>query len=193
MTSEEIIEKQGIGRTKHNSYLCSTLAPPPSLNLVSLWVDHVSLWVDRGMKFPHHVLKSSNSLHSLLCLVNSITKIPLKRVILVRVPCRSEGSCSTTEPGRTMRVVKTTAPLVLRVSTLIPSVPLGLPRVSLWFGGVLLCCLHASTLSCERWAWVAMVHISSVRAANLVDGRSTMQASGQLTGVHYCPPHTTWK
>jgi hypothetical protein len=104
------------------------------------------------MKFPHHAIESSNSLHHPLCLVSPITNIPLKGVIPVGVLCRGRDSCSMAEPGRTMRVVRvrTTAPLVLRVSTLIPSVPLGLLRVSMWFGGVLLCCLHEERLSHVR-------------------------------------------
>jgi hypothetical protein len=122
-------------------------------------VDHVSLWVNGGTKFPHRVLESSNSLHHPLCLVSTINNIPLKGVIPVRVPCRGGGSCSMAEPERTMWVVRTTVPLVLWVSILITIVPLGRLRVSLWFGGVMLCCLYTSTSSYVSWAWVAMAHV----------------------------------
>jgi hypothetical protein len=77
-------------------------------------IDHVGLWVDGGMKLPHRVLESSNSLHYSLSLVSPITNIP--GVIPLRVPCRDGGPCSTVKPRRTMRVVGT-ALLVLWVST----------------------------------------------------------------------------
>jgi hypothetical protein len=76
-------------------------------------VELVSMRVDGGTQFPHHVLESSNSLHRPLCLVSLTTNIPLLGVILVGVPCNGGGSCSMAEPGRTLRVVRTTAPLVL--------------------------------------------------------------------------------
>jgi hypothetical protein len=123
-------------------------------------VDHISLWIDGGTKLHHWVIETSNSLHHPLCLVYPITEIPLKGVIPVRVPWRGGGPFSTAEPRMTVWVVASTALLVLWVSTLIPSVPPRLVRVSLWCRGVLLCFFHASTLSCARWAWVAMVCIS---------------------------------
>jgi hypothetical protein len=70
----------------------------------------------------------------------------------VGVMCRDGGPCSTAEPGRTVRVVGTISFLVLQVSTPILSVPLGLLRGSIWCRGALLCCLHAGTLLCARWA-----------------------------------------
>jgi hypothetical protein len=74
---------------------------------------HLVLALKLGVTFPHRVLESSNSLHCLLCLVSPITNIPLKGVIPVGVPRKSEGSFSIAELGRTMSVVRTTAPLVL--------------------------------------------------------------------------------
>jgi hypothetical protein len=120
-------------------------------------VDDVSLGVDGGAQLRSNshillqcVLDQSDPLHRLLCLVCLITATPLERVLPVWVACRGGGPCSVADPGRIVRVLGTTALLVLRVTTPIPNVPLGLLRGILWCNGGLLCCLQASTSTSAR-------------------------------------------
>jgi hypothetical protein len=99
---------------------------------------HVGLWVDGGLhlylcicKVIHLMLESSDPFHRVLYLVNPITDIPLQRSIPVRVPSRGGGFGSEPRLRVTVRGVVTTTLMVTWVATLIPSVPLGLLRVSL--------------------------------------------------------------
>jgi hypothetical protein len=59
------------------------------------------------------VLNPSDPLHRLFCPVSPITNIPLKEAIQVGVLCRGGGLSSVVELERTVRVVGTTALLVL--------------------------------------------------------------------------------
>jgi hypothetical protein len=95
-------------------------------------------------KVIHPMLESTDSFHYALSLVNSITDVPLQRSIPVRAPGRGRGSGLEARLGVTMRGVVTTTLMVTREATLVPSVPLGLLRVSPWCSRGLLCCLHAS-------------------------------------------------
>jgi hypothetical protein len=61
--------------------------------------------------------------------------------------------------GVTVRGVITTTLMVTRVATPIPSVPLGVLRVSLWCSHGLLCCLHASSPTSARWSYEVLVVI----------------------------------
>jgi hypothetical protein len=83
-------------------------------------------------KVIYPMLESSNPFHRALSLVNPIIDVPLQRGIPVRVPSRGEGSGSEARLRVTVRGVVTTTLMVTRVATNIPSVPLGLLRVSLW-------------------------------------------------------------
>jgi hypothetical protein len=106
------------------------------------------------------MLKSSDPFHHPLSLVNLITDIPLQKSVPVRVPGRGEGSGSEARLGVTMRGVVTTTLMVTQVATHIPTVPLGLLRVSLRYSHGLLCYLHTSLptsvrQSCEAVAWLS--------------------------------------
>jgi hypothetical protein len=90
------------------------------------------------------MLESSDPFHRVLRLVNPITDISLQRDVPVRVPGRGGGSDSKARLWVTARGVVTTTLMVTRVATPIPSVPLGLLRVSLWCSRGLLCYLHMS-------------------------------------------------
>jgi hypothetical protein len=101
-------------------------------------VHHAGLWVDGGLYLRLHVwkvihlsLESSDPFHHALSLVSPITDVPLQRSVPVRMPGRGRGSDSQARLGVTVRGVITTALMVTRVATPIPSVPLGLLRVSL--------------------------------------------------------------
>jgi hypothetical protein len=77
------------------------------------------------------MLESSDPFHYALSLVNPITDIPLQRSVPVRVSDRGGGSDLEARLGVTVRGVITTTLMVTQEGTSIPSVPLGLLRVSL--------------------------------------------------------------
>jgi hypothetical protein len=79
----------------------------------------------------HLVLKLSDPFHRTLSLVNPITDVPLQWSVPVRVLHRGRGSVSEAKLEVTMRGVVTTTLMMTRVATPIPSVPLGLLRLSL--------------------------------------------------------------
>jgi hypothetical protein len=64
-------------------------------------------------------------------MVNPISGIPLQRSVPFRVPSRGGGSGLEARLGVTLRGVITTTLMITHVATPIPSVPLGLLRVSL--------------------------------------------------------------
>jgi hypothetical protein len=104
-------------------------------------------------------LELSDPFHRMLSLVNPITDVLLQRSVPVRVPGRGGGSSSEARLGIAMRRVVTTL-MVTQVATLVPSVPLGLLRVSLWCSRGLLCCLHASSPTSARWSCEAVARLS---------------------------------
>jgi hypothetical protein len=77
------------------------------------------------------MLESSDPFDHSLSLVNPITDVPLQWGMPDRAPSKGEGCSSEARLGVTVRGVVTTTLLVTRVATPIPSVPLGLLRVSL--------------------------------------------------------------
>jgi hypothetical protein len=103
-------------------------------------------------KSIHLSLESSDLFHRALSLINPITNILLQRSVPVRVPDRGGSSSSEARLGVTMRGVVTTTLMLTRVVNPIPSVPLGLLRVSLWCSRGLLCCLHTSSPVSARWS-----------------------------------------
>jgi hypothetical protein len=130
-------------------------------------VHHAGLRVDGGLHLRLHVskvihpsLELSDPFHRALSLINPITDIPLQRRVPVKVPGRGRGSGSEARLGVTVRGVITTTLMVTRVATPIPSVPLGLLRVSLRYSRGLLCCLHTSSPASARWSSKAMVRLS---------------------------------
>jgi hypothetical protein len=130
-------------------------------------VHHAGMWVDGGLQLCLHVckvihllLELSDPFHRALSLVNPITDVLLQRSVLVRVPGRGRGSGLETRLGVTFRGVKTTTLVVTWVATPIPSVPLGLLRVSLWCSHGLLCCLHVSSPTSARWSCEAVACLS---------------------------------
>jgi hypothetical protein len=108
----------------------------------------------------HLMLESFDPFHRALGLVNPITDVPLQRSVPVRVLGRGRGSALEARLGVTVRGVLTTILMVTRVATLIPSVPLGLLRVSLRCSHSLLCCLHMSSLVGARRSCEAMARLS---------------------------------
>jgi hypothetical protein len=128
---------------------------------------HAGMWDDGGFhlrlracKVIHPMLKSSDPFHCALSLVKPITDVPLQRSIPLRVPSRGRGSISEARLGVTMRRVITTTLMVTRVFSSIPSVPLGLLRVTLWCSRGLLCYLHASSPVSVRWSCEVVVRRS---------------------------------
>jgi hypothetical protein len=128
---------------------------------------HTDLRVNGSLHLHLHVckviypsLESSDLFHRVLNLVNPITDVPFQRSVPVRVPRRGRGSDSEARLGVTVRGVVTTTLMVTRVATPIPSVPLGLPRVTLRCSRGLLCCLHTSSLVSARWSCEAMARLS---------------------------------
>jgi hypothetical protein len=110
----------------------------PKLKYLQEVVHHAGLLVDGCLhlhlhvcKVIHPMLESSYPFHYALSLVNSITDVPLQSSIPVRVPSRGGGFGSEARLEVTMRGVVNTTLMVNRVTTPIPSVPLGLLRVSL--------------------------------------------------------------
>jgi hypothetical protein len=111
-------------------------------------------------KVIHLILKLFDPFHCVLSLVNPTTNVLLQRSIPVRVSGRRGGSGSEARLGVTMRGVVTTTLMVTRVATIVPSVPLGHLRVSLWCNHGLLYCLHASSPANARWSYEAVVRLS---------------------------------
>jgi hypothetical protein len=114
----------------------------------------------RVQSHPHLMLELSDPFHRVLSLVNPITDVSLQRGVPVRVPGRGRGSSSEARLRVTMRGVVTTTLMVTRVATPIPSVPLGLLRVSLWCSRGLLCCLYTSSPMSVRWSCDTVVRLS---------------------------------
>jgi hypothetical protein len=120
-------------------------------------VHHVGVRVDGSLHLRLHVckvihssLESSDPFHRALSLVNPITDVPFQRSVLVRVPSRGRGFGSEARLGVTMT----------RVANPLPSVPLGLLRVSLRCSHGLLCCLHTSSPTSARWSCEAVACLS---------------------------------
>jgi hypothetical protein len=105
-------------------------------------------------------VQSHPSFHRVLSLVNLITDVPLQRSVPVTVPGRGEVSGSEARLRVIVRGVVTTTLMVTRVATPIPSVPLGLLRVSLRCSCGLLCCLHTSSPVSARWSCEAVACLS---------------------------------
>jgi hypothetical protein len=111
-------------------------------------------------KVIHPLLESSDPFHRMLSLVNPITDVSLQRSVPVRVPGRGRGSGSEDRLGVTMRGIVTTTLMVTPVANPIPSVSLGLLRVSLRCSRGLLCCLHMSAHASVRWSYEAVARLS---------------------------------
>jgi hypothetical protein len=105
-------------------------------------------------------LELSDPLHHTLCPVNPITDVPLQRSIPVRIFGRGRGSSSKARRGVTMKGVVTTTLMVTQVATPVPSVPLGLPRVSLRCNHGLLCCFHMSSPASARRSYEVVACLS---------------------------------
>jgi hypothetical protein len=128
---------------------------------------HASLRVDGSLhlrlhvcKFIHPMIKSSDPFHCALSLINPITDVPLQRSIPVRIPSRGGGFGLEARIEVTMRGVVTTTLMATQIATPIPSVPLGLLRVSLRCNRGLQCCLHMSSPVSARWSCEAVVCLS---------------------------------
>jgi hypothetical protein len=111
-------------------------------------------------KIIHPSLESSDPFHRVLSLVNPITDVPLQRSIRVKVPGRGGGSGLEGRLGVTVTGVVTTTLMVTRVAIAIPSVPLGLLRMSLRCSRGLFCCLHMSLLVSARQSYEAVACLS---------------------------------
>jgi hypothetical protein len=111
-------------------------------------------------KVIHSSLESSDPFYRALSLVNHISDVPLQRSVPVSVLGRGRGFSSEARLGVTLREVITTTLMVTRVATPIPSVPLGLLRVSLWCSCGLLCYHHASSPMSARLSCEAMERLS---------------------------------
>jgi hypothetical protein len=177
-TSDKITGKAGnkMRQVRTRTWAPSTSPKLKSLQNLSIRVNpkvteevmhHAGLWVDGGLhpclhmcKVIHSSLESSDFFYRALSLVNPITDVPLQRGVPVRVPDRGRGSSSEARLGVPLRGVITTTLMVTRVATPIPSVPLGLLRVSLRCSRGLLCYLHASLPASARWSYEAMACLS---------------------------------
>jgi hypothetical protein len=95
-----------------------------------------------------------------LNLVNPITDVALQMSVQVRVPGKGRGSSSEAMLGVTVREVVATTFMVTRVATPIPSVPIGILRVSQQCSRGLLCGLHTSLCTSARWSCEAVVRLS---------------------------------
>jgi hypothetical protein len=111
-------------------------------------------------KVIHPSLKSSETFHHVLSLVNPITDVPLQRSVPIKLPGRGGGSGLEARLGVTVRGIVTTTLMVTRVANPIPSVPLELLRVSLRCSHGLLCYLHTSSPVSVRWSSEAVAHLS---------------------------------
>jgi hypothetical protein len=130
-------------------------------------VHHAGLRVDVSLHLRLHLCKvihpslvSSNPFHHALVLVSPITDIPLQSSIPVSVPGRGGGSSSEARLGVIVRGVVTTTLMVTQVANLIPSVPLGLLKASLWCSRGLLCRLQMSSPASARWSCDAVACLS---------------------------------
>jgi hypothetical protein len=177
-TSDEITRKveNEIRQVRTHTWTPDTSYKLKSLQDLSIWVNpevieeivhHAGLWINGGLhlclhmcKVIHPLLESSDPFHRVLSLVNPITDALLQRSIPVRIPSRGRGSDSEARLEVTLRGVVTTTLMVTRVATPIPSVPLGLLRVSLRCSRGLLCCLYASSLTSARWSRKAVTRLS---------------------------------
>jgi hypothetical protein len=110
-------------------------------------------------KVIHPSLESSDPFHHVLSLVSPITNVQLLRSVPVGVPGRGGGSDSEARLEVTVRGVVTTL-MVTQLATPIPSVPLGLLRVSLRCSRGLLCHLNAGLPMSARWFCEAVAHLS---------------------------------
>jgi hypothetical protein len=175
-TSDEITGKAGNEMRQTHTWSPGTSPKLKSLQDLSIRVNpkvteeimhHADLWVDGGLhlhlhmcKVIHSMLESSDPFHCVLGQVNTITDIPLQRSVPVRVPGRGGGSSSEARLGVIVRGIVTTTLMVTRVATPIPSVPLGLLRVSLRCSHGLLCCFHMSSPASARWSCEAVARLS---------------------------------
>jgi hypothetical protein len=177
-TSDEITRKAGneIRQVQIHTWAPGTSPKLKSLQDLSIRINPevieevmhpVSLQVDGSLHLCLHVckvihpsLESSDPFHRVLSLVNPIPDVPLQRTIPVRVPGRGGGFGSEARLGVTVRGVVTTTLMVTRVATPIPSVPLGLLRVSLRCSRGPLCCLHTSSPVSARWSCEAVARLS---------------------------------
>jgi hypothetical protein len=110
-------------------------------------------------KVIHPSLVSSDPFHRVLILVNPITDKPPQRSVPVRVPGRGGDYGLEARLEETVRGVVTTL-MVTQVATPVPSVPLGLLRVSLRCSRGLLYCLHESSPTRARWSCEAVARLS---------------------------------
>jgi hypothetical protein len=106
------------------------------------------------------MLESPDPFHRALSLVNPITDVSLQRSVPIRVPGTGGGFGLEARLGVTVRGVITTTLMVTQVTTSIPSVPLGLLRVSQRCSHGLLCYLHESSLASARWSYEAVACLS---------------------------------
>jgi hypothetical protein len=106
------------------------------------------------------MLESSIPFHHVLSVVNPIIDVLLRRSIPVKVPGRGGGLGSEARLGVTVRGIVTTTLMLTRVATPIPSVPLGLLRVSLRCSHGLLCYLYTSSPTIARWSCEAVACLS---------------------------------
>jgi hypothetical protein len=141
-TSDEITGKAG---NEMRQVRTQNWTPDTSPKLKSL--QDLSIRVNPKVteEVMHHagllVCESSDPFHCALSLVNPITDVLLQRSIPVRVSGRGEGSGSEARVGVTVGGIVTTILMVTQVANPIPSVPLGLLRVSLH---VVVACYAAS-------------------------------------------------
>jgi hypothetical protein len=130
------------------------------MHLASLRVDgslHLYLHI---CKVVHPSFELSDPLHCAFSLVSPITDIPLQWSIPVSVPGRGRGSDLEATLRVTVRGIATTTFMVTRVANPIPSVPLGLLRVSLRCSHGLLRYLHTSSPMSVRWSYEVVAHLS---------------------------------
>jgi hypothetical protein len=130
-------------------------------------VHHASMRVNGSLHLYFHVckvihpsLELSDPFRCTLSLVNPISDVLLQGSVPVRVPRRGGGFGSEARLEVTVRGIVTTTLMVTRVDNPIPSVPLGLLRVSLRCSRGLLRCLHTSSPASARWSCEAVVHLS---------------------------------
>jgi hypothetical protein len=177
-TSDEITRKarNEMGQVRTHTWAPGTYTKLKSLQDLSIRVNpevieevmhHVGLRVNGSLHLCLHVcnvihlsLNSSDPFHRALSLVNPIIDVLLQRNILVRVTGRGGGSSSEARLRVTMRGMVTTTLMVTRVTNPIPSVPLGLLRVSLRCSCGLLCYLHTSSPTSARWSCEVVAHLS---------------------------------
>jgi hypothetical protein len=129
-------------------------------------------------KVIHLMLELSDPFYRTLSLVNLITDVPLQRSVPVRVHGRGGDSSSEARLGVTVRGVVTTTLMITQVATPIPSVSLGLLRVSLQCNRGLLCCLHASSPTSAWWSCEAvscLSHLIKLQCKNFIRVQSKAQ------------------